>query len=180
MSIFKKDNLLDFGEDFVLPFTNEWKKTYGYAMRKIEESSKNFEQVKFQLDSVLNVIIKDGQVYEDVVLKTTILYFLAKNNFVDVEELKQNYSEIILENIEILLNDSNNKALDEIFLNKKYAYLNKIKLAELIALLNNTDNNKIINKIKLLTQVNTIIKNYKAKTHKKLMTMLIETANKAN
>ena len=31
MSINNKDILLDFDEDIVLPFTNEWKKTYRFV-----------------------------------------------------------------------------------------------------------------------------------------------------
>lgn len=179
MSIFKKD-LLDFGEDVVLPFTNEWKKTYGYAIKKIEEHNKDCDGLKFQLDYILNVVIKVGEAYEDIVLKATMLYFLAKNNLVSITELQQSYSPLLLNNIQLLLNDTNTKSLDEIFLNKEYAYLNKIKLAELIVLLKDATNNQIINKIKLITQVDAIIKKYKNKTHKKLMALLIETRNKAN
>lgn len=179
MSIFK-NNLLDFGEDIVLPFTNEWKKTYAYAIKKIEEHNKNCEKLKFQLNQILNVVIKVGEAYEDIVLKATMLYFLAKNKLVSVSELQQSYSPLLVGNIQVLLNDLNSTALDEVFLNKEYAYLNKIKLAELIVLLHDAQNNQIVNKIKLLTQVDAIIKKYKNKTHKKLMALLIETRNKTN
>ena len=77
-----------------------------------------------------------------------------------------------------MLNDNSSKELDEIFLNKSYAYLNKIKLVEYIYMLKNIKNEDLVNKMKVLAKVDNVIKNYKTKTHKKLMNILIETRNK--
>ena len=180
MSINNKDILLDFDEDIVLPFTNEWKKTYSFVVRKIEEHEKDCKQLISKLNKMLNTIIKNGEAYEDIVLKVTMLYFLVKNTAENIEDLEKEYSSTIITNIKILLDDSSSKELDEIFLNKNYAYLNKIKLVEFIYMLKEINNEELVNKVKILAKIDNVIKNYKTKTHKKLMKILIETRNKIN
>ena len=178
MSTFSKDILLDFDEDIVLPFTNEWKKTYSFVAKKIEEYGKDSKELLIKLNKTLNTIIKNGEAYEDIVLKATMLYFLVKNTPENIEDLEKEFSPTVITNIKILLNDNNNKELDEIFLNKNYAYLNKIKLVEYIYMLKNIKNQELVHKVKVLAKVDNVIKNYKTKTHKKLMNLLIETRNK--
>ena len=176
MSIFKKDVLLDFDDDIVLPFTNEWKTVYNFVVKKIRENSANASALENDLNENIEIIIKDGEGYEDIVLKTAMLYFLVKNTNFDMQELEQNYSQSVINGVKLLHNDNNIKGLDDIFLNKQYAYLNKIKLAEYIVMLKQL-NHQIVDKIKALAKVDNVIKNYKTKTHKKLMGLLIETRN---
>ena len=178
MNMFSKDILLDFDEDIVLPFTNEWKKTYSFVVEKIEEYEKDSKELLTKLNKTLNTIIKNGEAYEDIVLKATMLYFLVKNTPESIEELEKAFSPTVIKNVKILLNDNSSKELDEIFLNKSYAYLNKIKLVEYIYMLKNIKNEDLVNKMKVLAKVDNVIKNYKTKTHKKLMNILIETRNK--
>lgn len=180
MSTINKDILLDFDEDIVLPFTNEWKKTYSFVTKKIEEFGKDSKQLVSKLNKMLNTIIKNGEAYEDIVLKATMLYFLVKNTSYNIEDLATEYSQTILNNIKILLNDNNSKELDDIFLNKSYAYLNKIKLVEYIYMLKDIKNEELINQVKVLAKIDNVIKNYQTKTHKKLMNLLIDTRKKIN
>ena len=108
----------------------------------------------------------------------TRIVVLNKSDLADPVKTKEWESKLKEENI--LLNDNNTSQLNAIFSNNKYAYLNKIKLAELIVLLSNAKEQKIVDKVKLLTIVDNIINNYKTKSHKKLMKLLVEARKNAS
>ncbi|MBQ3047526.1 MAG: hypothetical protein IJD48_00735 [Clostridia bacterium] len=170
--------LLNSSEDITFPFTNEWKNVYNFVVKTITEA--NESHLIKMLDDFLDVLIKHGDAQEDIVLKTAMLYFVAKNSSVDYTKLQQKYSSAVNEGVNCLLKSNTNADLENIFANKKYAYLGKIKLADYITILNTNKNGELINKIKIVAQVNNIIKNYKNKTHKKLINILIETKNAIN
>jgi len=175
MSILEKNILLTSDEDIVLPFTVEWKNVYNFVVKKINET-KTTHLIDL-LDEFLTILIKDGDTQEDIVLKTAMLYFAARNTHIEMQEIEQKYSQLIVDGVNILLNDSSNTQLDNIFINKKYGYLGKIKLAEYITTLNNLKNKELVEKIKYIAQVENIFKRYKGKTHKKLLNILIQTKN---
>jgi len=172
---------ISFDDDFVgfeIPQSKGWKKSFKF----IENFSKNnfnneeSERVVKDTRNMLELLVKEGNAYEDLVLNTALLYYFIKKTGVDFESIKQNFDHTITEGVEVLL--SNN--LKEIFESKTMAYLNKIKLAEYVLYLTAPKTDNLVESIKAEKEINEVIKKYNGKTHKGLMKLLINTKQEVN
>ena len=118
--------------DFSSP--KNWKKTF----KTIELSLKDFgddsnsAQILSKITNMINVLVRYGLVSEDIVLETAQLYVFIKEAGLDIEVLKQSYSEFVIEGVSCLCMQNLNDIKTHVFENEKYRYLGKIKIAEYI------------------------------------------------
>ena len=119
------NSIVSINNDYIFPTSYKWKKVYDFANKYLKENCKdNYSKLKNNLDEFLNVLIKNGDVYEDVVLKTSLYYFLYKNSPFKMDLVEE--STAVSNGVSILTTTKN--SLQKIFTNEDYKYLNKIKI----------------------------------------------------
>ena len=164
-------------DDFLLPLLNDYDSFLRSVMRLVEEnvSSEKSLQIKKDLTRLNEILIDYGATYENVVLKTAIIYYLTGNEFLDYEKLSSlNLSKIVVKGVNILQQANNQNDYKRVFLSS-LAYLGKIQLA--LTILEIEKANKNDNKSNILIKANKIISQYQDKVKNSLMVKLIETKN---
>lgn len=158
------NNIVELNDDYISPNSDKWKNVYKNIVKYFNQNSKELVE---NLDKFLNCLVKDGDVYEDVVLKTALYYYLYSHSNLNIYELKD--SKPVVDGVNILLRGD----LSAIFENKNYKYLNKIILASLFCDLElEKKNNNLVKKIQIYTMFETIKKNYKENCYFNLYTLL--------
>ena len=151
-------------EDYISPYSNEWKNTYNFAADYLKENKLDY--ILEKLDSFVKTLVISGDVYENVVMDTAIYYFLCvKANFKPSNIKVKNP---ISEGLNILLTGN----LDKIFKSETYKYLNKIMLSFLINELNNKDSNKIVENMQIIKDGQEILKKYEKNCNGRLLKLL--------
>lgn len=166
-----------FGDNswLTLSFTKEWKNTYTFVEDYLNEnlSKKLAEKIMSDIKAVIYVLVHDGNGCEDIVLKTALLYLFCKKTGSDIKRLADNFSRYVITGASILLDKNNPDYLETIFNNDEYTYLNKIKLAEYIAVIKSLKEKKDTETLnKKLETAKYIVKKYENQTHKGLMSLL--------
>ena len=171
--------VFDVSQNELFPFSKTWKKTFESIEKSLKElnDEQEKERILQKVASVVNILVRYGTTYEDVVLETAELYIFARETGIDVNVFKHSYGNEMIESIVCL-----NKALDSeekrkaVFENLKHRYLGKIKIADYIVELTQ---NKSLSKEYLL-EVDEVIESYNQNSHKTLMKMLIEERKNYN
>lgn len=166
------NSIVTINDDYIFPTSYKWKKVYVFADEYLKENCKeNYSKLKNNLDEFLNVLIKNGDVYEDVVLKTSLYYFLCKNSSFKMNLVKE--SAAVKNGVSILTSKQDN--LQKIFTNEEYKYLNKIKLSYLIFELQQKDLKKdIVNYMTINNESKIITEQYKEYCSGKLFKLLTQ------
>ena len=150
------NNVVELDNEYILPSTTKWKNIYKKIVEYFNKNLKD-NNLTNNLNEYLNILIKNGDVHEDVVLKTALYYYLYSHTNLNASDLKESNS--VVEGINILL--SGDSKLSTIFENTKYKYLNKIKLASLLCNLKLSEDNDIVKKMEIYTTFEVIEKKYK-------------------
>lgn len=171
--------VFDVSQNELFPFSKTWKKTFETIEKslKVINNEQEKERILQKVASVVNVLVRYGTTYEDVVLETAELYVFARETGLDASFFKQSYGKEMVESIDCLNNslDSEEKR-KAVFENPKQRYLGKIKIADYIVELTQ---NKVHSKQYLL-EIDKVIDVYNQNSHKALMKMLIEERKKIN
>ena len=164
-----EDDFVDINEYNLTPFLINWKSTLKMKKKYIQKHYDKKEQslILSKLNDFVETLIIEGNATEDVVIKTGIVFYTTKLTGCNVVVAFPKLSVPVHEGLEILLNNP-----DKVFSNLKYSYLNKIKITECITELKYSV--KKSEDIKLLAEVDKIIKKYKNFSNKNLMSLLIE------
>ncbi len=117
---------------------------------------------------VLGILAEVGNVQESLVFDTAQCYVLAKYAGLDAAKQNKNFGKHAIFAAQILLKTSN---LVEIFENENYAFVSKIKMADLIF-----EILKKVNFDQAKQEAEFVVKNYDQKTQKDLMQMLKSVA----
>lgn len=169
-------NNVDLNEDSWknLPKQHSWKQTYANA--KLVLSSKLTEEqskdVLKKIDEVIEMLVRNGDTYESLVLEIAVVYTLLKHTQLELKDLNFKVSQYVEEGVNTLISASQQADLKSIFENKKMPYLNKIKLAEYICSLENSVS--ISSRFRVLAEAKKVIDLFNGKTHKGLMKILTE------
>lgn len=163
------------GEDF--PFSNTWKKTYEAIEKSLKEfgDEKEENRILEKVAKIVNILVRNGNTYEDIVLETAELYIFSKESKIDPSIFEKSYGKYVVAGVNCLNQTLNSdKNLESIFKNQDMRYLSKIKLAEYLIALSSSEN---VSK-ELLDEVDMVIETYNGFTHKRLMNLLIEQRDK--
>ncbi len=162
----------EISENELFPFSKTWKKTFEAIEKSLTEINNETEKERIlqKVSNIVNVLVRYGTTYEDLVLETAQLYIFAKEAKIDANVFEKVYGKGMVESIFSLNNTLETEAKQQdVFENQKHKYLGKIKIAEYIGELITREN---ISK-ELLEEIDMVIKNYKERSHKGLMKMLI-------
>ena len=163
------------GED--LQFSGSWKKTYEAIELSLADFEDELEKERIlnKIAGIINVLVRFGRTYENIVVETAELFVFSKEAGLDSNIFEKTYGKYISDGVACL-----NQSLDSdekrksIFENQDLKYLAKIKIAEYIVdLLANSSVSK-----ELLLEIDDVIKNYNQSAYGGLMNMLIEERNK--
>ena len=158
-----KNNAFEIYDDNIItPFSENWHNTIK-VIENLLEGDKNKNTILQEIYDVVIALVKDGHTHEDLVLETAEWYILLKNANLKLSHLKSSLDINVYNGVNILLNNS----IHEICKNTEYLYLDKIKLAEFIVLLQNYHITP-----DLLNDIDFLITNY-PKIYKNLMSKLI-------
>ena len=161
-------------------------KEYKIVQKSINEfllknlNKKFAKNINQEINRLVEILVKHGNVIEDVVLKTAILYFFVKKTGFNIDELAKTYSKPVINGITVLignLSKPQNDYLNSVFSNNNYAYLGKIKLAEYIIKLESYKQDSSVIQQNKLAEIDQVILNYAGHTHKNLMQLLIKSRN---
>ena len=167
-----KDDFVDINEYNTTPFLINWKSTLALAKKYIKKNYDKNEQIYIlsKLNDFIETLIIEGNTTEDVVIKTGIVFYTQKLTNCNTIVVFPKLSIPVHEGLDILLNNP-----EKVFSNLKYSYLNKIKICECITELKyETKKNE---NIKLMAEVDRIIKKYNNISNKNLMSLLIKSRN---
>ena len=159
-------------DDYMSIIETNWKKVYDFAVKYIKDSKNNSAVADLKkLEYIIQILVKYGDVTEDVVLKTAIYFFIAKNYSFDISSVKESLP--VVEGVGLLIKDSDN--LSDILNNPNYLYLNKVVLADLIANLKSSKNSSdVLDNVKLSNKRQNILEKYKNACHNGLILLLQE------
>ena len=167
---------VDFNEDSWknLPNQTDWKQLYKSVKTflNLKLSSEQSKEVVNKIDNVIDILVRYGDTYESLVLEIAVVYGVLTNTQFGLKDLNLNLSQYVEEGANALILSKEKGDISSIFENKKMPYLNKIKLAEYICLLQN--NKSTINRFRALAEAKQVIETFNGKTHKGLMNMLTE------
>lgn len=166
-----------------MPFTDKWLETYTFVKQHINTNYSKSKASKIidEIKAVIYTLVHDGNTSEDMVLNTALLYLFVKHSEYNLDLLKDQYSNFVIDGVSFLLRTKNNVSnLNYVFDNKEYTYLNKIKLSEIIVALKFLKTNVNLEKNNLLDYASTIVDRYEGKTHRGLMKILKDTINSFN
>ena len=151
-----------------LPFSKSWKKTFERIEQTLEggvpESIK--QQLMQKIQRMIELLVRVGETYEDVVINTAQLYLFAKDMNLNVYDFENFYSKFVIEGANLLINGS----LKDVFENNEMLYLEKIKLAEYIVDLEERKTTS-----ELLSEIDVVVKNYKSILNGELLEVLLKT-----
>lgn len=155
-------------------------KDYSEFLIRIENSllklvnEERFSYLKNNIEKLVNLLLIEGNVQEDVVIKTSIIYYLTLND-IAYNKLNIKLSQTLLKGLDILCECNKKENYDNVFLGTM-PYLSKVQLAILIIKLD--DSNLDLIKKRNLRNLNTkIILKYYTKVKNNLMKLLIEKNN---
>lgn len=163
------------GGDF--PFSNTWKKTYEAIEQSLNEfgDEKEKNRILDKVAKMVNILVRNGNTYEDIVLETAQLYIFSKESEIDADIFEKTYGKYVVQGVKCLNQKLNsNEALENVFKNQEMRYLSKIKLSEYLIELSSRGS---VSK-ELLEEIDEVIKIYNQSTHKGLMKLLIEQRGK--
>ncbi len=162
----------DVSENELFPFSTTWKKTFEAIEKSLKElnNEQEKERILQKVSNIVNVLVRYGTTYEDIVLEIAELYIFAREAKIAPDFFEKSYGKGIVESVICL-----NNALDTeekrkaVFENEKHRYLGKIKIADyLVELVENKSISKEYKK-----EIDEVIKHYENRSHKALMRMLI-------
>ena len=167
----------DISENELFPFSKTWKKTFEAIEESLKELNDEIEKERI-LQKVLNIVnflVRYGTTYEDIVLETAELYIFSREAKIDPIFFEKSYGESIVDSVICLNNDLNTEEKRKnVFENPNHRYLGKIKIADyLVELTQNESLSK-----EYIQEIDEVIKNYKERSHKALMKMLIAERKK--
>lgn len=162
-------------EDF--PFSNTWKKTYNAIEKSLQEFGDLTERERIlkKVAGMVNVLVRHGTTYEDIVLETAQVYIFSKETNLDALQFENAFGRYVVEGAKVLNQELNtDDKVAQVFENKEMRYLGKIKIAEyIVELVLNSDVSK-----RLLSEIDTVINKYEKNTHKGLMKILVAERGK--
>ena len=180
MNDIDKEEITNLDEDWFMPVSNEWKKCLLFVK---DYCFANFNEVKAanilqKATNMVSILVNHGNVTENVVLKTAIIYSFVQQTNYSLAKIKADFSKPVYEGVcELLNTDQKEKPsyLKSIFTNIKYSYLDKIKLCEYINLVINkqNDSSNFLN-IKTKAEIELVLKKYSNTSYKKLCSLLRE------
>ena len=162
-------------EDF--PFADTWKKTYSAIEQSLGEFGDLTEKEKIleKVAGIVNVLVRYGSTYEDIVLETAQVYIFCKESQLNPNDFANVFGKYVILGANCLNQklDSEEK-MKQVFENAEMRYLGKIKIAEYILdlIFNGED------KEKLLFEIDTVLNKYKDRSHKGLIKILITECDK--
>ena len=150
------------------PFSKNWKKTFEQIEQTLEGGVPENVKAKLisRIERMIDLLVRVGETYEDIVINTSQLYLFVKELNLNVRDFESFYSKYVIWGAELLSNGS----LKEIFENKDMLYLEKIKLAEYIVLLQDGETVAEISK-----EIDAVVKNYKSILNSDLLEVLMNT-----
>ncbi len=153
--------------DLIEPFSKTWKNTFQLIKSTIDSIADEQKSlvVTNKISEMVNILIRNAEVYEDVVLNTAQLYVFAKETGINISDFSDVYSQIVIDGCKNLLSNNN----DNIFGVSSFRYLEKIKLAELIYEVKNNAGSQILKQ-----EIDYIIQNYSKYLNVKLLNILID------
>lgn len=162
-------------EDF--PFADTWKKTYSAIEQSLEEFGDLTEKERIlkKVAGLVNVLVRHGSTYEDIVLETAQVYVFSKETGIDPNEFANVFGKYVILGAKCLNQKlDNEESMKSVFENAEMRYLGKIKIAEyIIDLVFNGNDSK-----ELLFEIDAVLNKYKDKTHKGLVKILITECDK--
>ena len=166
-------DVFDVSENEDFPFAKTWKKTYEAIEGALNDFGKSDEKERIlnKVSHIVNVLVRFGTTYEDLVLETAEVYVFSKEANLNAEDFEKTFGRYVVDGIKALNQPLNSHAkMKEVFDNKEFRYLGKIKIAEyLVDLVLNDSVSK-----EYLDEIDDVIKVYGNRVHRKLMKMLIE------
>ena len=151
-----------------LPFSKNWKKTFEQIEQTLEGGVPENVRAKLisRIERMIDLLVRVGETYEDIVINTAQLYLFVKEMNLNVRDFESFYSKYVILGVELLAKGS----LKEIFENKDMLYLEKIKLAEYIVLLQDGETVAELSK-----EIDAVVKNYKSILNSDLLEVLMNT-----
>jgi len=142
MEVLNDNSFVDFNEeDIEIPFSGNIEASFLNVQKVLEENNQGklkLEVLK-SISSILNYLAEYGNVHENLVFETAQLYVLIKHSKLDLIKAEKYFAKFALEACADLIKKE--KDIDEyitnIFENKKFTFISKIKIAELIYELEN-------------------------------------------
>lgn len=164
--------IFDVSVNELFPFSKTWKKTFEAIEKSLKELNDEVEKERIlqKVSNIVNILVRYGTTYEDIVLEIAQLYVFAREAKIDPKFFEKAYGNSVFESVVCLNNvlDTEEKR-KSVFENQKHRYLGKIKIADYLVEL--ADKTSISKEYKL--EIDEVIKNYKERSHKALMRMLI-------
>lgn len=165
-------DVFDITENEDFPFAKTWKTTYETIEASLNDygDEKEKERILKKISHIVNVLVRFGNTYEDIVLETAELYVFAKEAGLDSTMFENVYGKHVSKGVQILCQDAENEQrLKDIFENREIRYLAKIQVAEYLVdfVLKKSSSKKFIE------EVDYVLNNYGKRVHKNLMDMLI-------
>lgn len=164
--------IFDVSENELFPFSKTWKKTFEAIEKSLKELNNESEKERIlqKVSNIVNVLVRYGTTYEDIVLETAELYVFASEAKIDPKFFERAYGKGMVESVVSLNKElDTDEKLKEVFENQKHKYLGKIKIANYLV---EMAQNESISK-EYIAEIDAVIKNYKERSHKGLMKMLI-------
>ena len=164
--------IFDVSENELFPFSKTWKKTFEAIEQslKVINNEQEKERILQKVSNIVNILVRYGTTYEDLILETAQLYVFSREAGLDPKTFEKAYGKSIVESV-ICLNNSldSEEKRKAVFENEKHRYLGKIKIADYLVEL--AERPSISAEYKL--EIDEVIKNYENRSHKGLMKMLI-------
>ncbi len=180
MDEINNSEITNLDEDWFMPVSNEWKKCFDFVK---DYCTANFNKEKSagvlnKITNIISLLINHGNVNENVVLKTAILYVFVQETNYSLTKIKSDFSKPVYEGVCELLNTQQKEKssyLKSVFSNIKYSYLGKIKLCEYINLVSTKqDISSSFLNIKTKAEIELMLKKYSTTSYKQLCAILAQ------
>lgn len=135
-------------------------------VENLPESEKNF--IFQKIHKLVYTLVSHGDVYENIVIETAMLYLFAKYTKIEVDSFAEFYHKKIVEGVNVLISSTASN-LETVFERTEIVYLGKIKLSEYLVEIN--DGEQLSRE--LIDEIDMVISKYQGKTHADLMNLLI-------
>ena len=104
-------DVFDIGSGGDFQFSSTWKKTYEAIEQSLQEfgDAEEKERILNKIASVINVLVRYGGTYEDIVVETAEMHIFAKETGLDLNVFKKSHGKYVVEGIKRLSLPLNNR-----------------------------------------------------------------------
>lgn len=178
MEIVDENIVVDFSEeDDLLPFSGNIKDSFYKIEHILDEnnlSSSKLLVLKNTME-VVDYLVGLGNVQEQLVIDTALVYILLKHVDVNEKILVDYFNKFVISGAFDMVKNIDNFEFNSklVFENRDHLYLSKIKVADYIFELKSFDNENDMRKSSIYRQVKIIIERYRTNLQKDLLNELL-------